>query len=94
MSADDMSAGAGVRADLDARLAGMRAAISVCPAARRGHDLSPIPGVLFPIYYLCGERETPGTRACQHLVEIQTLLSNQICSAVRFEFRRRGNRPW
>ena len=37
-----------------------------------------------------GEREVPGTRACHHLMEIQTLLSNQICSAVRFECRRSG----
>jgi serine O-acetyltransferase len=79
------------RADLDAQLAGdersdfslprREAVATIC---RRYLE------VLFPIYYLCGEGEVPGTRACLHLMEIQTLLSKQICSAVRFECRRSG----
>jgi serine O-acetyltransferase len=41
--------------------------------------------VLFPIYYLCSEGGAAAARTCQQLVDIQALLSTQICSAVRFE---------
>ncbi len=92
MSADDMKCLAQeFRADLDAQLAGdehsefnLPRREVVATICRRYLE------VLFPIYFLCGEREVPGTRACHHLIEIQTLLSNQICSAVRFECRRSG----
>src|SRR5208282_6237483 len=92
MSADDIKCLAQeFRADLDAQLAGDKGSEfnlpsreSVATICRRYLE------VLFPIYYLCGEREVPGTRACRHLIEIQTLLSTQICSAVRFECRRSG----
>jgi serine O-acetyltransferase len=82
------------RADLDAQLSGdelsdfnlpRREAVAVI--CRRYLE------VLFPIYYLGGEPEVQGTRACQYLIEIQTLLAKQICSAVRFEFRRGGKQP-
>jgi serine O-acetyltransferase len=46
--------------------------------------------ILFPLYFLSSDREAPGTRAHPQLMEIQTLLSNLICSAVRFDCRRRG----
>ena len=82
------------RADLDAQLAGdersefnlprREAVATIC---RRYLE------VLFPIYFLWSEREVPGTHACRHLIEIQTLLSNQICSAVRFECRRSSKQP-
>ena len=92
MSADDMKCLAQeFRADLDAQLAGdelsefnLPRREVVATICRRYLE------VLFPIYFLCGEREVPGVRACKHLVEIQTLLSTQICSAVRFECRRSG----
>jgi serine O-acetyltransferase len=90
MSADDMKCLAQeFRADLDAQVAGdglsefnlprREAVATIC---RRYLE------VLFPIYYLCGECEVPGAGTFLHLKEIQTLLSNQICSAVRFECRR------
>ena len=92
MSADEMKCLAQeFRADLDAQLAGdessefnlpTREAVAII--CRRYLE------VLFPIYYLCGEREAPGTLACHHLIEIQTLLAKQICRAVRFECRRSG----
>jgi len=90
MSADDMKCLAQeFRADLDAQLAAdelsdfnLPRREMVATLCRRYLE------VLFPIYFLCGEREVPGTRACHHLIEIQTLLSKQICSAVRFECRR------
>lgn len=92
MSADDMKCLAQeFRADLDAQLAGdglsefnlprREAVATIC---RRYLE------VLFPIYFLCGEREVPGAGTFLHLNEIQTLLSSQICSAVRFESRRSG----
>ncbi len=92
MSADDMKCLAQeFRADLDAQLAGDEGSEFNLPRrevvatiCRRYLE------VLFPIYYLCGEREVPGTRACHHLTEIQDLLTKQICSAVRFESRRSG----
>jgi serine O-acetyltransferase len=92
MGADDMKCLAQeFRADLDAQLAGDEGSEFNLP---RGEAVATICRryleVLFPIYYLCGEREVPGTRACHHLIEIQTLLSNQICSAVHFECRRSG----
>ena len=92
MSADDMKCLAQeFRADLDAQLAGEERSDFNLP----GRDIVATIcrrylEVLFPIYYLCGEREVPGTRACRHLIEIQTLLASQICSAVRFEYRRSG----
>jgi serine O-acetyltransferase len=46
--------------------------------------------VLFPIYFLSGEGEASDSRADQHLAQIQNLLAEQICSAVRFECRRSG----
>jgi len=90
MSADDMKCLAQeFRADLDAQLAGDKlsdfnlprreAVANIC---RRYLE------VLFPIYFLSGDREIPGTRAFHQLFEIQTLLAKQICSAVRFESRR------
>ena len=92
MSADDMKCLAQeFRADLDAQLAGDESSEfnlptreAVATLCRRYLE------ILFPIYYLCGEREVPGTLACHHLIEIQSLLSNQICRAVRFECRRSG----
>jgi len=92
MSADDMKCLAQeFRADLDAQLAedehsdfNLPRREAVATICRRYLE------ILFPIYYLCGEREVPGTLACHHLIEIQTLLSSQICSAVRFECRRNG----
>jgi len=92
MIADDMKCLAQeFRADLDAQLAGEERSDFNLP---RRDDVGTICRryleVLFPIYYLCGEREVPGTLACRHLVEIQTLLAGQICSAVRFEYRRSG----
>jgi serine O-acetyltransferase len=92
MIADDMNCLAQeFRADLDAQLAGdglsefdlpkREAVATIC---RRYLE------VLFPIYYLCGEHEVPGAGTFLHLKEIQTLLSIQICSAVRFECRRSG----
>lgn len=44
--------------------------------------------VLFPVYFIGGERQTPEMPAALHLKGIQTLLASQICSAVRFECRR------
>ncbi|MGO8792239.1 MAG: serine O-acetyltransferase [Terriglobia bacterium] len=80
------------RADLDAQLAGdelsdfnlprREAVATIC---RRYLE------VLFPIYFRSLDREVPGTPACRHLTEIQRLLSQQICSAVRFECRRSAN---
>jgi serine O-acetyltransferase len=92
MSSDDMKCLAQeFRADLDSQLAGeerngfslpnREAVAAIC---RRYLE------VLFPIYYLCNEREMPGTNACKQLVDIQTLLEKQICAAVRFEYRRSG----
>jgi serine O-acetyltransferase len=92
MSADDLKCLAQeFRADLDAQLAGdelsdfnlprREAVATVC---RRYLE------VLFPIYFHSIDREVPGARTCHHLIEIQTLLSKQICSAVRFECRRSG----
>jgi serine O-acetyltransferase len=79
------------RADVDAQLAGdersdlnLPRREAVATLCRRYLE------VLFPLYYLGGEREVPGTRACLPRMEIQSLLSNQICSAVRFECRRSG----
>lgn len=79
------------RADLDARLDGeeqndfqlprREAVAGICHRYLE---------ILFPIYFLSGERETPGPPVGEHLKEIQTLLSKQICSAVRFECRRRS----
>jgi serine O-acetyltransferase len=94
MSSEDMKCLAQeFRADLDAQLAGedrnkfsLPSREAVATICRRYLE------VLFPIYYLCNERETPGTRACQQLVDIQTLLEKQICAAVRFEYRRSGKR--
>jgi len=92
MSADDMKCLAQeFRADVDAQLAGdersdlnLPRREAVATLCRRYLE------VLFPLYYLGGEREVPGTRACLPRMEIQSLLSNQICSAVRFECRRSG----
>jgi serine O-acetyltransferase len=92
MSADDMKCLAEeFRADLDAQVAGdglsefnlpRRAAVAtVCHRYLE---------VLFPIFYLGGERTLPGAGTSLHLMEIQSLLANQICSAVRFECRRSG----
>ena len=77
MSTNDMKCLAQeFRADLDAQLAGdetsefnlpRRAAVATL--CRRYLE------ILFPIYFLCGEREVPGTLACHHLIEIQTLLA-------------------
>jgi serine O-acetyltransferase len=90
MRADDMKCLAReFRADLDAQLAGDETSEfklprreAVATLCRRYLE------VLFPIYYLAAEGEVAGTRACRYLTEIETLLSNQICSAVRFECRR------
>ena len=93
MSADDMKCLAQeFRADLDAQLAGDESSeFQFAEARGGGHHLPPISGSslshLFPV---AANGEVPGTRACHHLVEIQTLLANQICSAVRFECRRSG----
>ncbi|MGA2964386.1 MAG: serine O-acetyltransferase [Candidatus Korobacteraceae bacterium] len=92
MSAEDMKCLAQeFRADLDAQLAGDESSEfnlptreAVATLCRRYLE------ILFPIYYLSGEREVPGALACHHLIEIQTLLAQQICSAVRFECRRSG----
>jgi serine O-acetyltransferase len=92
MNGDDMKCLAQeFRADLDAQLAGdelsefnLPRRDAVATICRRYLE------VLFPIYFLCGEREVPGTRACRHLIEIQSLLTKQVCSAVRFECRRSG----
>ena len=64
MSADDMKCLAQeFRADLDAQLAGDGAAAnSICPGVRRWRLICRrYLEILFPIYYLCGEREVPGT---------------------------------
>jgi len=87
MSGDDMKCLAQeFCADLDAQRAGaeqsdrnLPSREAVATICRRYLE------VLFPIYYLWSEGGAAGTRTCQQLVEIQTLLSNQICSAVRFE---------
>lgn len=44
--------------------------------------------ILFPFYFLSAGQAAPDSRANAPLAEIHTLLSNQICSAVRFECRR------
>ncbi len=87
MSSDDMKCLAQeFRADLDAQLAGEdRSAFNLPNRAAVATICRRYLEVLFPIYYLCNERETPGMRACQQLVDIRTLLVNQICSAVRFK---------
>jgi serine O-acetyltransferase len=46
--------------------------------------------VLFPIYFLHGDGAALGTPAGRHLDEIHSLLSTQICRAVRFECHRSG----
>ncbi len=90
MSADDMRCLAEeFRADLDAQVAGdglsefnlprREAVATVC---RRYLE------VLFPIFYLGGGGAVSGAGTSLHLLEIQALLANQICSAVRFECRR------
>jgi serine O-acetyltransferase len=90
MSADEMKCLAEeFRADLDAQVAGdglsefnlprREAVATVC---RRYLE------VLFPIFYLGGGGAVPGAGTSLHLLEIQALLANQICSAVRFECRR------
>ena len=92
MRADDMKCLAEeFRADLDAQLAGdassdfnLPSREAVATICRRYLE------VLFPIFFLSGEREVPGAGTILHLREIQSLLANQICSAVRFECRRSG----
>jgi len=92
MSADDMKCLAQeFRADLDAQLAGddcsefcLPRRDAVATICRRYLE------VLFPIYYLGGEGEFPGEDTCRYLTEIHTLLSSQICRAVRFECHRSG----
>lgn len=92
MSADDMKCLAQeFRADLDSQLAGdersdfnlpgREAVATICHRYLE---------VLFPIYFLCGEREVTDTTTWLPLAEIHTLLANQICRAVRFECRRSG----
>jgi serine O-acetyltransferase len=49
--------------------------------------------VLLPLYFPSGEGEVSGTSTSPYLAEIRTLLANQICSAVRFDCRRRGQLP-
>ncbi len=44
--------------------------------------------ILFPIYFLSGEREALSARALEHLGKIRSLLIKQICSAVRFDCHR------
>jgi serine O-acetyltransferase len=44
--------------------------------------------VLFPIYYLREKRDVQNASIRRRLAEIQSLLSKQICRAVRFECRR------
>ncbi len=94
MSADEMKCLAQeFRADLEAQVAGdglsefnlprREAVATVC---RRYLE------VLFPIFYLGGGRAVSGAGTFLHLLEIQALLANQICSAVRFECRR-SNKP-
>ena len=49
-------------------------------------------GLLFPVFY-SGQgagAKAPGADARFYLVEVETLLTEQICRAVRFEARRRG----
>ena len=92
MGADDMKCLAQeFRADLDAQLAGDEGSEFNLP---RGEAVATICRryleVLFPVYFLGGEREAAGAGTVLHPKEIQALLSSQICSAVRFECRRSG----
>jgi len=92
MRADDMKCLAQeFRADLDAQPAGgglsefnLPSRDAVATICRRYLE------VLFPIYYLWGEGGAADARSCQQLGDIQNLLSEQICCAVRFENRRSG----
>ena len=77
------------RAALDAQLAGEECSDFTLPRreavatmCRRYLE------VLFPIYYAAGGRDIQDKPVGRQLAEIRTLLSNQICSAVRFECRR------
>lgn len=92
MSAEDMKCLAQeFRADLDAQLSGDEGSEFNLPR-REAVALvcQQYLGVLFPIYFLGGEGEAPGTPAYLQLMAIQDQLSKQICSAVRFECRRSG----
>lgn len=92
MCADEMKCLAQeFRADLDSQLAGEeRNGFSLPSREAVGVICRRYLEVIFPIYYLCDDREMPGTSACKQLVDIQTLLEKQICAAVRFEYRRSG----
>ena len=92
MSSDDLKCLAQeFRADLEAELAGdehsefnLPQRQAVATLCRRYLE------VLFPIYYLGSGSPAVGTSSCRYLDEIQSLLSKQICRAVRFECRRSG----
>ena len=95
MSTDDMKCLAQeFRADLEAQLTGDERSEfnlpnreAVATLCRRYLE------VLFPIYYRCGEDDGHGANGCQQSADIRALLTQQVCSAVRFEYRRRGNPP-
>jgi serine O-acetyltransferase len=93
MSSDDLKCLAQeFRANLDAQMAGdercdvnLPKREAVAALCRRYLE------VLFPIYYRCGEQKVPGKRDSLPLLkDIQDLLTQQICSAVRFDCRRSG----
>jgi serine O-acetyltransferase len=87
MSGDDMKCLAQeFYADLDAQRAGQERGDLNLPSREAVATICRLYlEILFPIYYLWDEGVAGDSRASQQLADIQTLLSNQICSAVRFQ---------